>query len=261
MGKLFATGMQPLLFGHRGYSSIAPENTLPAFQMCLDRGIPGIELDVHVCKSGELVVIHDTNLKRIAGVDRKVEDLTFQELQLLDVGSHKDASYANERIPLLADVLDLCGNAVYYDIELKCESPADNGVSTATWQEVVQFGLQEYVMVSSFNPFTLRTFEKVSSRAVPTAVIYAEDPGVPMPLRHGWGRHLTHCTYLKPDFHQIDARTFAKMHTKHGYPIVAWTVNEMDDCKSLLDMGVDGIISNNPADFLDLVKEAAPRTC
>ncbi|MFA6681917.1 MAG: glycerophosphodiester phosphodiesterase family protein, partial [Sphaerochaeta sp.] len=75
---------KPMLFGHRGYSSLQPENTLLAFQLCIEKHIPGIELDVQLCKTGELVVVHDANMKRVSGRDALVGELTFDEIRSLD---------------------------------------------------------------------------------------------------------------------------------------------------------------------------------
>ena len=80
-GSVFSQPKSPLLFGHRGYSHLAPENTLPAFQALIDHGIPGVELDVQRCRSGEVVVLHDTDVQRITGKSARVENLSFQELQ------------------------------------------------------------------------------------------------------------------------------------------------------------------------------------
>ena len=65
---------QPYLFAHRGCSKDAPENTLAAFELARQRGMPGIELDIHLCKSGELIVTHDDNLRRVTGADIAVEE-------------------------------------------------------------------------------------------------------------------------------------------------------------------------------------------
>ncbi len=251
----------PMLFGHRGYSAVAPENTLESFQMCVDRGIPGVELDVHLCKTGELVVVHDSNLKRVSGQDVVVENLTFGELRALDVGSHKDAKYRGAQIPLLSELFEQCGGKLYYDIELKCQSPKDTGLALQTWKTIKGFGMEKRCLISSFNPFTIRTFNTVSKGALPTAVIFADDDGVPWIFRHGWGRHIAKCTYLKPDFHQVDERMFTKFHGRRGYPIMVWTVNKAQDCERLLRLGVEGIISNNPGDFLALVGQDGAGFC
>lgn len=249
----------PMLFGHRGYSAIAPENTLEAFRMCVDNGIPGVELDVHLCKTGELVVVHDSNLKRVSGQDVLVEDLTFEELRKLDVGSHKDVKYKGARIPLLSELFQQCGDNLYYDIELKCQTPKDTGLAKKTWKTIQEHHMEKRCLISSFNPFTIRTFNKISERALPTAVIFADDGGVPRVFRHGWGRHIAKCTYVKPDFHQIDETMFKKFHKKLGYQIITWTVNDHKDCEGLLKLGVAGVISNNPGDFLDLVEAVKRR--
>ncbi|MDD2296482.1 MAG: glycerophosphodiester phosphodiesterase family protein, partial [Sphaerochaetaceae bacterium] len=104
MKTLFPHAKRPLLFGHRGYSELAPENTMAAFDLCVTHEIPGIEIDVHLCKTGELVVIHDHDLLRLAGVENTVEEMSLTELKQLDVGSHKDKKFAGERIPLLEEL-------------------------------------------------------------------------------------------------------------------------------------------------------------
>jgi glycerophosphoryl diester phosphodiesterase len=115
---------KPVLFGHRGSSFDHPENTFASFKACLDMHIDGIELDVQRCKSGELVVFHDYDLKRIAGIDRRIDELDHQELKQIDVGD-------GQHIPLLEEVLDLCRDKVLYDIELKAEGTANLGLEAA----------------------------------------------------------------------------------------------------------------------------------
>lgn len=246
----------PLLFGHRGYSAIAPENTLVSFQMCVDRGIPGVELDVHLCKTGELVVVHDSNLRRVSGQDVVVEEITFEELRALDVGSHKDPQYKGAQIPLLSELFEQCGDKLYYDIELKCSTPKDTGLAKKTWETIQRHHMENRCLISSFNPFTVRSFDKASGKRLPTSVIFADDKGVPCIFRKGWGRHIANCTYLKPDYHQVDETMFAKFHERKGYPIITWTVNEPEVCRRMLDIGVEGVISNNPGDMAGLVEAA-----
>ncbi|HDQ14938.1 MAG TPA: glycerophosphodiester phosphodiesterase, partial [Sediminispirochaeta sp.] len=90
---LFPFAQYPLLFGHRGCSIIAPENSMAAFQQILDHKVPGVELDVHMCKSGELVVTHDSNLKRVTGLDADVEDTHWEQIRELEAGSWFSESY------------------------------------------------------------------------------------------------------------------------------------------------------------------------
>ncbi len=246
---------KPLLFGHRGYSALAPENTMEAFKLCVDQGIPGVELDVHLCKTGELVVIHDHDLKRLAGVEGLVEDLTFEELRRLDVGSHKNPKFKGARIPLLSELFESFGNKLYYDVELKVSGTKDTGIGKKTWETIKEYHLEEYCMVSSFNPFSIRYFNRSSKRAIPSAVIYCVSESVPKVLQKGAGRHLAKASVLKPIHKQVTAQTMERFRSSKGYPICTWTVDDLDTARRVLNLKVDGIISNDPGMLLNEVQK------
>ncbi len=236
---------KPLLFGHRGYSSLEPENTLASFQLCVEKGIPGVELDVQLCKSGELVIVHDANMKRVSGKDALVKDLNFDELRSLDVGN-------GEQVPLLSELFELCGDRLYYDIELKVPALLDGGLAKKTWQTIQAYSLEERCMVSSFNPIALRRFNRISGYALPSAVIFDESPSVPRLFQHGWGRHIGRCSYLKPPLDQLDEVFVKKFKDQKGYPLCVWTTDTLAEGNRALTLGADGLISNDPAIFLPL---------
>ena len=239
---------RPMLFGHRGYSSRKAENTLPAFLLCQEKGIPGVELDVQLCKTGELLIVHDANMRRVSGKDALVADLTFDEIRALDVGD-------GQRVPLLRELFALCSDALYYDIELKVPGLNDRGLAEKTWQTILEFGLEERCMISSFNPFAVRKFNRITNRRVPSAVIFDESPSVPKIFHHGWGRHIARCTYLKPPLAQLDEAFTAKFKQRKGYPLCTWTVDDFNEGKRALALGASGIISNDPEQFLPLLEE------
>ncbi|AEC02661.1 glycerophosphodiester phosphodiesterase [Parasphaerochaeta coccoides] len=247
----FFNGLErPLIFGHRGLSDLAPENTLPAFQMCVDKGVPAVELDVHLCATGELVVIHDSNLKRVSGEDMIVEETSFQRLRQVDVGSHKGAQFAGTRIPLLSELFELCGDKLIYDIEIKRNGILGSRLEQAVWDTIVQFCLQGKCMVSSFNPFSVRKFRSLSKDKIPTSVIYSRDSDVPRAFRRGAGRHIARCSYLKPSYKVVDEKMIEKFQEKKGYPVVVWTVNTREDYQRMANLGVKGVIGNSPHLFL-----------
>lgn len=95
------------IIAHRGASTDAPENTLEAFQLGLDQGADAIECDIHLSSDGELVVIHDATLERVAGLKKTVASLSLKELQELDVGSWKTPTWRTARIPTLTETLDI----------------------------------------------------------------------------------------------------------------------------------------------------------
>ena len=104
---------------HRGFSGTAPENTLAAFRAAIDTGCDMIELDVHLSRDNQVVVIHDDTLERTTSGRGNVADQTYAELKRLDAGSWFDPRFSGERIPTLADVLSLARNRILVNIELK----------------------------------------------------------------------------------------------------------------------------------------------
>lgn len=239
---------RPMLFAHRGYSSLKPENTLSAFELCIEKHIPGVELDVQVCKTGEIVVVHDANMKRVSGRDALVSELTFSELRTLDIGN-------NEQVPLLSELFARCGDKLYYDIELKVPGIRDGGLAEKTWQIIKSFGLEQRCMISSFNPLAVWRFNRVSKAALPSAVIFDVHPSIPKIFQHGWGRHIAQCSYLKPPLDQLDEAFVRKFKQQKGYSLCTWTVDDLSEGKRALALGVDGLISNDPAKFLPLLEE------
>ena len=107
LAKTSPTTKLPAIVAHRGGKRWAPENSMAAFAASVEAGVDGIELDIHKCKSGELVVIHDDTLERTTNGKGYVKDKTWAELKDLDCGSWYDKSFKNERLPLLKDVLKL----------------------------------------------------------------------------------------------------------------------------------------------------------
>jgi len=249
---------RPFLFAHRGCSSLAPENTMEAFHLAKHLGSPGLELDIHLCKSGELVVLHDDSLLRTTGLNRPVEDCIWDELKDLDAGSWKDGRFSHCRLPLLQEVLETFLPDLYIDIELKTRKSSADPLPGALAELLRSFGPRAagHITVSSFNPLALRSFKKLAFQ-FPTAIIWCDDPELPPYLHHGEGRWLSGCDYLKP-IHEKVSQGFMLMMGKLGRrPIVPWTVDSPDLARTLLGQGVAGLISNRPQEILPVIKEAS----
>jgi len=136
-----------LVIAHRGASDRAPENTLASFKAALDIGVDGIELDVHLSRDGQLVVIHDANLKRTTNGQGLVHEYTVAELKALDAGGWHGPAFAGERIPTFEEVLDLVGKRVPLQVEIK---GATEGVTEATIAALDRRGLLDTAMITSF---------------------------------------------------------------------------------------------------------------
>ena len=252
---------RPLLFAHRGLSSLAPENTLAAFKKAKEAGIPGVELDVHLTKSGELVVIHDESIRRTGRIydgktvreapDIDVEDLTWEELQMYDFGVWFSEAFAGEKIPLLSQVLDLLGSDMYVDVEIKIDTLKYKAVTEKTCK-VLSEALHKHpenpdrFLVSSFNPLAVRYFSKLC-KTIPVSLIYDSDSSPPFLLRGGKGRLLCKSDVLKPCWK--DYRQGSRQESW------VWTVDTEEIGRKMLEQGVTGLTSNRPQDLIPLIRE------
>jgi len=243
--RLFPFARRPLLFGHRGCSKTAPENTFPAFEEILKNSIPGVELDIHRCASGELVVIHDSQVKRVTGMDGSVEDMSYGELRRLDAGSWFHDKFRGAGIPLLDEVLELLGRHAYMDIEIKSWKKNHRPLAETLVDTIKNRGIEDLVMVSSFDPLSLRELRRIHPH-LPTAQIYASYPNYPWILRNGAGRFICRPDVLKPNKRQVNRRSMFFKSKIEAYPIITWTVDDLSRAAELISLGVDGIISNIP---------------
>ena len=241
------------ILGHRGCSEFFPENTMAAFEDCAkDPDVDGVELDVQLTADGYLVVAHDETLARTAGVDRYIDQMTWKEIKDLDVGSFKDPSFADQRVPLLDDVLGTFGNRFVYDIELKVRTKGPNKkLCFAVWDTVCAHSLQENVMVSSFSPFALRRFNRACWYSVPTADIFMSGVG-PRFVWNGGGHFYSGSSYQKPCIENFRKGEYSYK----DLDVIAWTVNTPEDAAFLLDhKEVKGLIGNNPHMLATVYKE------
>ena len=241
----------PVIMGHRGARGLAPENTLAAFDRAAELGIP-FELDTMVCATGELVVIHDWELDRLAGVPGRVAETPWSELTRLDVGSHFSADYAGEPIPLLAEVLRRLGPQVLINIEVKADRDTDNGLVADTLVELLQeMCLADRVIVTSFSPLLLEAV-RLRDPTILRGQIYRgfsayKDSSFVEKLVLS---RLLFNSKAQPDLlmmdHQRAKAGYVRRMKRRGYRIFTWTVNDPARAAELFAMGVDGVITDYP---------------
>jgi glycerophosphoryl diester phosphodiesterase len=256
--QLFPGIARPLLFAHRGLSSIAPENTMAAFKMARDLGIPGVELDVHLTSDGKLAVIHDHSTARVSGVPLELERSSWKDLSALDIGSWKDGKWKGERLIELAELFEELGDSLYFDVELKSNLSSDYGLEAAVAACLrdafaSKAGLTGRILVSSFNPMALARF-KYLAPAIPTAIIWSGDADVPAYLRHGEGRWIGKVDVLKPDRKKVTRLSSFRWRKLERYPVLPWTVDASAESERLLSLGCEGVISNKPQELGIAVK-------
>jgi glycerophosphoryl diester phosphodiesterase len=228
---------------------------MAAFRKAREFGAPGLELDVHVCASGELVVAHDDTFKRTAppenaGGGRNIAELTLAEIRCIDVGIVFDPAFSGERPPLLEEVAEEFCPGMYIDIELKSRKFRNDPLPALAAAKIKAFGdrAQKAMAVSSFNPFCLAAFRQLCPQ-IPAAAIWSADPDVPFLLRRGLGRRIAGCDYVKPVHTQVNPRSYPRMTLREGRPVVPWVIDDPLLARRMLELGCQGLITNRPQDL------------
>ena len=233
---------RPLNFGHRGASALAPENTLAAFQKAREVGADGVELDVRLSGDGEVMVRHDDDLERTTDGHGRVRDKTLTELKSLDAGSWFGPQFAGERIPMLREVCIWAAQDMLLNIELKSVAITRTPLEEKTVAIVREFGLERRVVLSSFNPFSLRRVRQIAPE-LHSGLLYAED--LPIYLRRAWLRPLARPVALHPHYPMV-TDSYLEWTRAKGYRVNVWTVDDAAEMQRLIAQRVDMIITNRP---------------
>lgn len=232
--------MKTLIWAHRGASAYAPENTLAAFRLAADMGADGIELDVHFTKDRQVVVTHDDDVQRVTCHQGLLSEMTLAQLKKLDF-SNRMAAYAGEKIPTFEEVLALVKpTGMRINIELKTNAENPNGLEEATHALVRQYDMQGRVMYSSFNHYSLLQIKKIAPD-VPCGILYSNKLALPWNYARELGMDAVH-----PAFRTVNQPDYMTLCHEAGIINNVWTVNDKKDIQAMLDVGVDGIITNHP---------------
>ncbi len=218
---------------------------MAAFDLAAASGADGVELDVRLCRTGELVVCHDADLTRLTrgGDTRRVADLSRAELTEVDVGG-------GERIPLLSDVLAWAeSRRLRVNIEMKRDVPKRSAVVHET-ARLLAMGPLPPVLVSSFDPWMLAHLSW-RAPAVLLGYLFASDQTF---TRSGWAARMLHVAAVHPERTEIDAKRCLAWQ-KRGRLVNVWTVNEAPEARALSALGVDAIITDAPRRIGDVVRQ------
>jgi len=233
------SGDLPLVLGHRGSSAHATENTLAAFGQARTDGADGVELDVMLCASGEVVVFHDDDLRRLAGRPERIAVMPYRLLRDLPLAG-------GGTIPLLEQVFDACGPDLLVNVELKVNEidPRGTGALVDAVAAVVRrLGVGPRVLVSSFNPWAVWVWTRRVPE-IPAGLLF--ERGSRLPLRRAWLAPVIRPFALHPELVLCDPARVAAW-KRRGYMVSVWTVDDPDALAACRRMGVDAVITNDPA--------------
>ncbi len=249
------------VYAHRGGAGLAPENTLAAFRKALELGVDALEMDLHVTRDGEIVVIHDETVDRTTDGRGSVADLTLDELRRWDAGGKFAPAFRGERIPTLREVIDLVkasGNTwIRLILELKFH-PDHPGKPEDFEQRVLdilrQTGFVHRVRIISFHHPSLAKLKALEPR-IPTGLLAGgrTAPQDPVALVRQ-----SRADYYSPSVRHVTAEAVTAVH-QAGIPVVPWTANEEAEMRRLMALGIgtmagDAITTDYPDRLLKLLK-------
>lgn len=228
------------IIAHRGASGHAPENTMASFKMALEMGALAIELDVHLSLDGQIVVIHDEDLKRVAGVKIPVRAMTAGELAGMDVGSWFDSRFKKEGVPTLEQVYDLVDGKAEVHVELKKGSKLYPGIEQKVVDLIARRKAFKTTLVSSFDHAALKTVRKLDDRVRIGYLMGATPALKAFPEMRALKAESLNCSFWQAD------RLKVGLARKRGLKVLVYTVNTQAQIDKLKRLGVDGVFSNFP---------------
>ena len=238
----------PLIYGHRGESKFAPENTISAFQLAFEQGADGIELDTMLTADSLPIIIHDNTLDRTTSGSGDVDACTMAELSKLDAGSWFSPKFCGEKIPLLEDVLDLFKGKGEINIELKNYHAPFDKLPERVLELVGKTDMFNQIIFSSFLPMNLNRIKQVRPEAR-VALLYGTgvlEKLIGSKIFLGASPSLIH-----PQYSLCNAAFVSRQHAM-GRLVNAWTANDRASISELIENGVDGIITDDPRLALEI---------
>jgi len=221
---------------------LAPENTLPSFELAFSHHADAIELDAKLSKDGYVVVIHDQTVDRTTDGTGRVDQITLFELKKLDAGAFFGNEYAGVRIPTLDEVFESVGHKLFVNVELTNYKSSDDALVENVVEVVKRHNMAERVLFSSFLPKNL-VKSRVLLPQTPVALLCL--PGFMGILsRSIFSRHFSP-EIIHPYLKDVNKR-YVELEHRAGRRVHVWTVNNEADIQRLKKEGVDGIFTDNP---------------
>ena len=233
------TNAQTKIIAHRGFSGIAPENTLISFQKAIDCGADYFELDVHKTKDDSIVVIHDASVDRTSSNNMKgeVAEMTYSELTAVRVGYSREFSdqYKDEKIPTLRETLELAKGKIKVCIEIKVYD-----VEKEVLKIVNDLEMNDNVIMFSFYYPVLARIRQLDKN-IPTLYL----------INNADNMIIDYAKVIKSNAIGVGTGTnitkeFLDIAHNSGMEVWIWTVNDEDEMQRLIDIGVDGLITDFP---------------
>jgi Glycerophosphoryl diester phosphodiesterase len=237
-----------LNIAHRGFSAIYPENTMLAFIKAVEAGCNGIETDLHRTKDGVLVICHDEDIDRTTNGTGFIKDYTYKELCSFDAGIKYGKEFQGERIPSLDELLDYIKDKdLLINLELKNDIFNYDGIEKQVIDKVHEYKVEKNIILSSFNHYSMIKAKEYDSN-IKTGVLCAAI----LYNVHEYVKTVG-ADALHPFFPSVFNEKIVNEIKNSGIMINAYTVDDVEHMKRLIDLEIDGIITNYPDKLKDVL--------
>lgn len=230
---------------HRGYSAIAPENTIYAFEEAIEIGSDYIELDVQLTADEQLVVFHDKTIDRTTNGTGELNKYTYEELQEFSAGKWfgKDDVFDDAKIILLSEVIENFGNDILFNIEIKNHGNVSK-TAEKTAEIIEEYGIERSCYVTSFSYDALKKIKKINPK-IKTGLIANVASSTSF-------SQLKYIDAVSLNYIFIN-QSIVNMAHQNGKRVFVWTVDNRTDIQRMMAMGVDNIITNRPDRVSEIV--------
>jgi glycerophosphoryl diester phosphodiesterase len=238
-----------LIFAHRGYSALNPENTMKAFLEAEQAGADGVELDVQLTKDGQLVVIHDEKIDRTTDGSGYVKDLTYKELRKYNAGYKFKNEFNKTPIPSLQEVFEwMLSNRLFCNIELKNGIIPYVGMEEKVIELIYRYQLHNRIIISSFNHYSIVHSYRLAPN-IQTAPLLSESIYMPWVYAKSIGAKGIHPKYYR------GLEDIFKQSINNGIEVRPYTVNKDSALKRLFNMGCSALITDDPSKAFHIRKQ------
>ena len=230
---------------HRAGAGKAPENTLAALRLAIADGADYAEIDVQTTRDGELVILHDRDLKRLAGDSRRVEELSLAELRLLDIGRSKSEQFAGEHPATLGEMIAVAKGHIRLNVELKYNRD-DPTLASRVIETLRKEDFLDQCVITSIEYSAVRDAKRLAPE-IQVGLIVTKVVGDPVALE---------ADFLSMNQGAVTTKLIDRAHAQ-GKQIHVWTVNDRETQARMIERGVDSLITDEPSDAIDLRQQRA----
>ena len=248
---------QPIIIAHRGGADLVPENTLAGFKKAINLGVDMIEIDVHLSKDSNIIVIHDEKLDRTTNGSGEIKNMTLSEIKKYDAGSWFNDAFREERVPTLDETFRLINGKSILLIEIKEGDERYPGLEKRIVESIHKHNANAWIVVQSFNKNSILRVKKMDPSILTYYLVSSEFDElyshIAEKVKNG-EKIVKQFDGIAPHYSHLDSAKVELMHLA-GFKVFTWTVNKPKDMIKMINMNVDGIITNSPDKLKDILKD------